>query len=219
MREKDKLILTGLATMHPTAKPELDFTTPFELLIATILSAQTTDIQVNKVTKELFKVANTAKKMALFTQIQMEKYIKTLGLYHNKAKNIISTANIILEKFNGEVPSTLAELQSLPGVGRKTANVVISNAFGIPAIAVDTHVFRVSNRLGLANAKDVLETEKQLQKNIPRSQWSITHHLLIFHGRRICKARNPCCEICCLTEQCDYYREQVDYKREEYKDV
>ena len=213
MREKDKLILTGLAAMHPTAKPELDFTSPFELLIATILSAQTTDIQVNKVTKELFKVANTAKNMAVFTHLQMEDYIKTLGLYHNKAKNLINTANILIEKFDGEVPNTLAELQTLPGVGRKTANVVISNAFGIPAIAVDTHVFRVSNRLGLAKAKDVLETEKQLQKHIPRSQWSIAHHLLIFHGRRICKARNPICEICSLTEQCVFFRTQNSKER------
>ncbi|MEI7884325.1 MAG: endonuclease III [Clostridia bacterium] len=208
MRAKDKLILAGLAAMHPTAKPELDFTTPFELLIATILSAQTTDIQVNKVTLELFQVANTAKKMATFTNNQIEEYIKTLGLYHNKAKNLINTANCLLENFNGEVPSTLAELLTLPGVGRKTANVVISNAFGIPAIAVDTHVFRVSNRLGLAKAKNVLETEKQLQNHIPKSQWSIAHHWLIFHGRRICKARNPLCDICCLINECSYFQEQ-----------
>ena len=138
---------------------------------------------------------------------ELEKRIKQIGLYRSKAKNLIMMCNQLKEKFNGEVPNTMEEITSLAGAGRKTANVVLSNAFGVPSIAVDTHVFRVSNRLGLADSDNVLEVEKQLQKELPKREWSLAHHLLIFHGRRCCIARNPKCEICNLTKQCKYYKE------------
>ena len=138
---------------------------------------------------------------------ELEKRIKQIGLYRSKAKNLIMMCNQLKEKFNGEVPNTMEEITSLAGAGRKTANVVLSNAFGVPSIAVDTHVFRVSNRLGLADSDNVLEVEKQLQKELPKREWSLAHHLLIFHGRRCCIARNPKCEICNLIKQCKYYKE------------
>lgn len=195
-------ILDTLAQTYPEAAPQLHFTNPFELLIATILSAQCTDKQVNKTTAVLFPIYGTAAKMAAATEEELEPYIKTCGLFKTKGKNIIATSRILMEQYGGEVPDTLEALMKLPGVGRKTANVVLSNAFGKPAIAVDTHVFRVANRLGLADAKDVLHTEQQLMENIPKEKWSIAHHWLIFHGRQVCSARNPACERCSVAPYC-----------------
>ena len=188
----------------------LDFTTPFELLVATILSAQATDVSVNKVTKEMFKEANTPEDFANMDIKKLENYIRSIGIYRNKAKNIQAASKILINDYNSIVPKDKKELQKLPGVGRKTANVVVSNAYGIPAIAVDPHVFRVSNRIGLANANNVDKTEDQLEKNIDQSRWTKTHHQIITHGRALCKARNPLCEECQLNKLCEYYRRQND---------
>lgn len=188
----------------------LNFTTPFELLIATILSAQSTDVRVNKVTKVMFAAMNTPEEFAKSDIETIEKYIKTVGIYKNKAKNISTTSKILYRDYDSKVPADIKELMKLPGVGRKTANVVASNAFGIPAIAVDTHVFRVANRLGLADAKNVEKTEDQLMENIPKDRWRKTHHQIITHGRAICKARNPLCEECDLKVTCLYYRREHD---------
>ncbi len=198
--------LAILAQSYPNAKPALEFHTPFELLVATILSAQSTDVMVNLCTRELFPVANTPEQIAAMTEEELFPYIKRCGFFNTKGRHILETARILVTKYGGEVPADLELLQTLPGVGRKTANVVASNAFGIPAIAVDTHVFRVSNRIGLANAKNVEKTEEQLQKAIPREHWSQAHHWLIFHGRQICAARKPKCEICPLIDLCEFYK-------------
>ena len=184
-------------------KPALNFTTPFELLVAVILSAQCTDERVNKVTKELFKDYNTPEKMVTLSQEELEKYIFSCGLYKSKASHILETSKDIIERFNGEVPNTKEQLVTLAGVGRKTANVVYSVAFKGNAIAVDTHVFRVSNRIGLANAKNVLSTERALMKIIDESDWSKTHHYLIYLGRSFCKAKNPDCENCPIKDLCE----------------
>jgi endonuclease III len=183
----------------------LVFRSPFELLIATMLSAQTTDITVNKATSVLFKIYNKPEEFAVLNLEELEGYVKTCGFYKTKALNIINTSKKLLMEFGGEVPSTMEKLISLPGVGRKTANVVLSNAFGVAAIAVDTHVFRVSNRIGLAHAKNVEITEEQLMLNIPKEYWSRAHHYLIWHGRRICIARNPKCGICPINYLCEFY--------------
>lgn len=200
--ERIAQILRILAETYPDASPQLVFTSPFELLVATMLSAQCTDKQVNRTTRALFPAYGTPQKLASATEAELEPYIKACGLYKTKGKNIIATCRILLEQYAGEVPKSLEALTALPGVGRKTANVVLSNAFGQPAIAVDTHVFRVANRTGLASAKDVLHTEQQLMENIPREKWSIAHHWLIFHGRRICGARNPACGSCPIMPYC-----------------
>lgn len=197
--------LAILAATYPNAKPALEFSSPFELLVATILSAQSTDMMVNLCTRELFPVANTPAQFAGMTEDELEPYIRRCGFYHTKGRHILETSRILVSQYDGEVPADLELLQSLPGVGRKTANVVGSNAFGIPAIAVDTHVFRVSNRIGLAHANNVEKTEEQLQKAIPRENWSSAHHWLIYHGRQICSARKPKCEICPLSGLCEYY--------------
>ena len=198
--------LAILERTYPNAKPALEFHTPFELLVATILSAQSTDVMVNLCTRELFPVANTPEQVAAMTEEEFFPYIKRCGFFNTKGRHILETARILVTRYGGEVPADLELLQTLPGVGRKTANVVASNAFGIPAIAVDTHVFRVSNRIGLANAKNVEKTEEQLQKAIPREHWSQAHHWLIFHGRQICAARKPKCEICPLIDLCEFYK-------------
>lgn len=203
---KRKEIIELLKSIYWDAKAELEFTTPFELLVATILSAQATDVQVNKVTRGLFRIAGTPYTMISMSIEEMEKNIKSIGLYKNKAKNLLAMSRILIDRYEGQVPDTVDDLIQLPGVGRKTANVVVSNAFGVPAIAVDTHVFRVANRLGLADAKDVAETEKQLMQVIDRADWSKLHHCLIFHGRRICKARNPLCKECAFTGYCKYLK-------------
>ena len=208
MKKRTKDILEILKEDYPDAKCELNHESPFQLLVATILSAQTTDKKVNEVTETLFKDYPDLDSFLNLSVEELEERIKQIGLYRSKAKNLIIMCNQLKENFNGEVPKTMEEITSLAGAGRKTANVVLSNAFGVPSIAVDTHVFRVSNRLGLADSDNVLEVEKQLQKELPKKEWSLTHHLLIFHGRRCCIARNPKCEICNLTKYCKYYKEE-----------
>ena len=203
--EKINKILDDLDSLYPNAKAGLDFATPFELLIATILSAQCTDVRVNKVTSVLFKEYNTPKTILDLGVDGLAKYIKSCGLYKTKSKNIINTCNVLYHDYDSKVPDTIEELMKLPGVGRKTANVVVSNAFGTPAIAVDTHVFRVTNRIGIVNEKDVLSTEMALMQEIPRDRWSKSHHLFIWHGRNLCKARNPRCEECILNDRCKFY--------------
>lgn len=196
-----KIIIDKLSGVF-TDKPALKISSPYELLVAVILSAQCTDERVNKVTEKLFKEYNTPEKMITLSQEGLERYIFSCGLYHSKAKNILKTSLDIIEKFNGNVPNTLEELRSLAGVGRKTANVVYSVAFGGNAIAVDTHVFRVSNRIGLVNEKDVLKTEKSLMKIIDEKDWSRSHHYLIYLGRSFCKAGKPDCENCPIKAEC-----------------
>lgn len=186
------------------ARPGLVYRNAFELLMATMLSAQTTDKQVNAVTGTLFKKYPDARSLAEIDQPTLEPYIKSCGFYHTKARNMLAACRILVQRHGGQVPRTLEELTALPGVGRKTANVVLSNAFGVPAIAVDTHVFRVANRLGLAKANDVLKTEQQLMQSIPQDKWSDAHHWLIWHGRRVCIARRPKCDTCFLMELCPW---------------
>lgn len=205
---RKEVILERLEKHYYGAKPGLVFRNVFELLIATIMAAQTTDRQVNEVTKTLFQKYPDAQSFLSLTQRELEQLIKSTGFYRAKAANVLKTCHMLVEKYGGEVPGTMEELTLLAGVGRKTANVVLSNSFGIPAIAVDTHVFRVSNRLGLANAKDVLTTEKQLMKNIPREKWSDAHHWLIWHGRKICAARKPQCGSCFLLDVCQWGKKQ-----------
>lgn len=197
-------ILAILAKMYPDAYCELNYRNPFELLIATILSAQSTDRQVNIVTKPLFEKYPTPYDIAALTEEELAEEIRMLGLFRNKSKNILKTCQILVDEYNGEVPPNRAKLEALPGVGRKTANVVLSNAFGVPALAVDTHVQRVANRLALADSENVLETERQLMRKIPRAEWTDTHHRIIWHGRRVCSARNPKCSACDLLEFCWY---------------
>ena len=204
MKARTKKIVEILKETYPDAKCELNYETPLQLLVATILSAQTTDKKVNEVTEGLFKDYPDLDAFLTITNDELEERIKQIGLYRNKAKNLIMMFNQVKEKFNGEVPQTMEGITSLAGAGRKTANVVLSNAFGVPSIAVDTHVFRVSNRLGLANSESVLEVEKQLQKELPKKEWSLMHHMLIFHGRRCCTARNPKCSECPLNKECKY---------------
>ena len=205
-KKKIGLVIELLEELYPDAKAELNFTNPFELLIATILSAQCTDVRVNKVTSVLFKDFKTPQDFVELGEAKLIDKIKTCGLGNSKGKNIIQTSMDLIEKHKGQVPDTMEELLKLPGVGRKTANVVLSNAFGVPAIAVDTHVFRVSNRIGLAESDTVEKTEIDLMKNIAKKRWTRTHHTLIFHGRRICKARNPQCEICPINKYCLYFK-------------
>lgn len=200
-------ILDELKKMHPDAGCELNYGTPFELLVAVILSAQCTDKRVNKVTKDLFKKYNTPEQYATMTPAELEPLIHSCGFFHNKAVNIIGAAKGIVDRFGGEVPKTMAELTSLPGVGRKTASVVMTVAFDEPAMPVDTHVFRVSGRLGLSHGKNPEQVEKDLKDLYPPSDWNIVHHTLIFHGRYICKALRPNCSECTLTEYCPYFKE------------
>ncbi|MCF6460917.1 endonuclease III [Clostridium sp. Cult3] len=204
-----KEVINRLLDLYPDAKAELNYSNSFELLIATILSAQCTDVQVNKTTEKLFKEYKTPEDYLTLTEEELGEKIRSCGFYNTKSKNILSTCDLLLKDYEGKVPNTLEELMTLPGVGRKTANVVLSNAFGVPAIAVDTHVFRVSNRIGLADSSNVLDTEKDLMDNIDRNMWSKAHHLLIFHGRRVCKARKPLCNKCPLTNYCFYFKEIV----------
>lgn len=196
-----KQIVERLAGIF-TDKPALNFNTPYELLIAVILSAQCTDERVNKITAELFKEYNTAEKMLTLSQEELEKYIFSCGLYKSKAEHILSASKDIMEKFGGQVPDNLEDLRSLAGVGRKTANVVYSVAFNGAAIAVDTHVFRVSNRIGLVSADNVLNTEKGLMKILNKSDWSRAHHYIIYLGRSFCKAQKPDCLNCPINDLC-----------------
>ncbi len=195
--------LRRLAAAYPDAKPALEYRTPFELLVSTMLAAQCTDRQVNKCTRVLYEKYNPPAQFAALTEEQLEPYIKSCGFFRAKGKNILATSRLLVERYGGQVPPDRDALTQLPGVGRKTANVVVSNAFGIPAIAVDTHVFRVSNRIGLADAKTVEKTEEQLMARIPQKDWSAAHHWLIYHGRQVCGAKNPRCEGCCVACVCD----------------
>ena len=209
MDERAQKILEKLASLYPDARPALHFGTPYELLVAVILSAQCTDERVNKVTEVLFREHNTPQTMLTLSQEELEKYIFSCGFYRNKAAHILSASRDILEKFNGVVPSTLEELKTLAGVGQKTANVVYSVAFGGDAIAVDTHVFRVSNRLGIAQGKTPAKVEEGLRAVLPQSEWSKAHHYLIYHGRRVCHSQRPDCENCTLKNLCDYYNDKT----------
>ncbi len=199
-------VLDLLYQAHPGAECELNHKDEFQLLVATVLSAQTTDVSVNKVTPHLFDKYPSVYDLASAGLGDVEACIRQIGLYKSKAKNIIALSQAIISDFNGKVPGTVKDLVTLKGVGQKTANVVVSNAFGVPAIAVDTHVFRVSNRIGIVNAKDVKLTEEQLMKKIPKDQWTQAHHTFIFQGRYVCLARKPKCEECNITQYCKYFK-------------
>ncbi len=200
-----KKILDELSSLYPDAQPALHFKSPYELLVAVILSAQCTDERVNKVTAVLFKNYDTPEKMLTLSQSELEKYIFSCGFYHNKSAHILSASRDIIEKFGGEVPDSLEKLRTLAGVGRKTANVVYAVAFGGNAIAVDTHVFRVSNRLGIAEGKTPEKVEDGLREAIPEELWSKAHHYLIYHGRRVCHSQKPDCINCTLKDYCKYF--------------
>lgn len=193
---------------HPTT--ELTYTTPFELLVAVVLSAQATDVGVNKATKKLYPVANTPQAILKLGEEKLKKYISTIGLFNGKAKNVIALSHILVEQYDGEVPDTREALEALPGVGRKTANVVLNTAFGHATIAVDTHIFRVSNRTGLAPGKDVRAVEDKLEKNVPAEFKQDAHHWLILHGRYVCKARKPECPRCVIRDLCAYKQKTVE---------
>ncbi len=205
--ETKKKALEILEEMYPEAKAELVFSNPYEMMVATILSAQCTDKQVNKVTPAVFARYPDACAMAEARVEDLYPMVKSCG-FKTKASNIIAACRIIRDEFGGQVPDRMEDLVRLPGVGRKTANVVLSNAFGIPAFAVDTHVFRVSNRIGLCRAETVEETERKMTRLIPREKWGNAHHWLIWHGRWVCKAQRPLCEECGLKEICDYRKKQ-----------
>ncbi|MDO4494092.1 MAG: endonuclease III [Clostridia bacterium] len=210
MNEADyREVLARLRAAYPDAKPALEYKNPFELLVSTILAAQCTDKMVNRVTEKLYPVYGTPEAMAWLTPEELEPWIHSCGFYHAKAKNIVAMAKRLVERYGGEVPHDRDELTTLPGVGRKTANVVVSNAFGVPAIAVDTHVHRVTNRIGLADADDVLKTEQQLMAHIPEADWGDAHHWLIYHGRQVCSAQRPKCAACPLNTLCDAFRRGV----------
>ncbi|MDH3336541.1 MAG: endonuclease III [Gammaproteobacteria bacterium] len=203
-REKRAAIFARLRELDPNPETELRYKSPFELLVAVILSAQATDIGVNKATDKLFPVANTPEKVLNLGVAGLKPYIQTIGLFNNKAENIIKTCRILIDEHDGEVPQTREDLEKLPGVGRKTANVILNTAFGIPTIAVDTHIFRVSNRTGIAQGRTPLEVEKRLLRLTPDEFKKDAHHWLILHGRYICKARKPMCRECPIIDLCEY---------------
>ncbi|MFM0192471.1 endonuclease III [Paraburkholderia strydomiana] len=201
---KRRAIYETLQSINPHPTTELEYTTPFELLIAVLLSAQATDVSVNKAMRKMFPVANTPQKVLELGEEGVADYIKTIGLYSNKAKNVIATCRILLDQYGGEVPEDREALESLPGVGRKTANVILNTAFGHPTIAVDTHIFRVANRTGLAPGKDVRAVETALEKFTPAEFKKDAHHWLILHGRYVCKARRPECWQCAIEPLCEF---------------
>ena len=203
-------ILDELQRLYPDARPALKYSTPYELLVAVILSAQCTDERVNKATEALFREHNTPAAMLELTQEELERYIFSCGFYHHKAAHILSASRDIVDKFGGEVPRDFDALKTLAGVGQKMANVVWAVAFGGDAIAVDTHVFRVSNRLGLAEAITPEKTEEQLKAVIPKAEWSKAHHWLIYHGRRVCHSRKPDCTNCTLAPHCKFFKNLGD---------
>ncbi|AID45277.1 endonuclease III [Candidatus Arthromitus sp. SFB-mouse-Japan] len=207
MKKKFKIIVDKLIESYPDARCELEYKSPFQLLIATVLSAQTTDKKVNEVTKNLFIEYPRLEDFLKLDEKELQDKIKSIGLYRMKSKNIINLCRILEERFDSEVPRTRDELITLPGVGRKTANVVISNCFGVQAFAVDVHVFRVSNRIGIANSPTPEKTELDLMKNIDENLWTICHHTIIFHGRRCCTSRKPNCGECKISEYCKYYKQ------------
>jgi len=197
-------LFSRLSELNPTPTTELDYSTPFELLIAVILSAQATDVGVNKATRRLYPVANTPAAILALGEDGLKRYISTIGLFNAKAKNVIATCRILVEQYAGDVPRDRAALEALPGVGRKTANVVLNTAFGEPTIAVDTHIFRVANRTGLAPGKDVRAVEDGLLKRVPAQFMHDAHHWLILHGRYVCKARKPECPRCVIRDLCRF---------------
>jgi len=207
-------ILDILEETYPQAKCGLEFNTPFQLLVATMLSAQSTDNTVNRVTRDLFARYPDLDSFLSLTREQLEREIREIGLYRSKARNILEMCRQLKTRFSGQVPSSFEDLTSLPGVGRKTANVVLSNAFNIPAFAVDTHVQRVSNRIGLACSDRPDRTEMQLTSIIPRDRWIKAHHLLIWHGRRTCAARKPKCEICRISPYCEFFKKNIELRKE-----
>ncbi|KAF0811801.1 Endonuclease III [Andreprevotia sp. IGB-42] len=208
-KETRRIFYQRLADLDPNPTTELHYTTPFELLTAVLLSAQATDVGVNKATKRLFPVANTPETILALGQEGLEGYIATIGLYRSKAKHLLETCRILIEKHGSEVPHDRGSLEALPGVGRKTANVVMNTAFGEATIAVDTHIFRVSNRTGLAPGKDVTAVEHKLMKVTPLEFRLNAHHWLILHGRYICKARRPECWRCAVADVCDYRAKEM----------
>src|SRR5450830_735929 len=193
-----------LKAANPQPNTELEYTTVFELLTAVLLSAQATDVGVNKATRRLFPVAGTPEKILALGLAGLEDYIKTIGLYHSKARHLLETCRMLVEQHDGQVPRTRQALEALPGVGRKTANVILNVAFGEPTMAVDTHIFRLGNRTGLAPGKTPLEVEHKLQKRIPKEFMTDAHHWLILHGRYVCQARTPRCWECAVADDCDY---------------
>ena len=208
-REKRTAIYGRLRELNPHPTTELDYGTPFELLVSVILSAQATDDGVNKATSKLYKVANTPQAILALGVDGLKSYIRTIGLFNSKAENIIKTCRILVEEHDGEVPRTREELERLPGVGRKTANVILNTAFGEPTIAVDTHIFRVANRTGRATGKTPLEVEKRLVRLTPEEFMKDAHHWLILHGRYVCKARKPECGRCPIIEWCEYRKKEL----------
>jgi endonuclease-3 len=207
---KRRSIFERLRAANPNPTTELVYRSPFELLVAVVLSAQATDKSVNKATESLFKKYDTPQKIAALGVAGLEEYIRTIGLYRTKAKNVVALSKILVEKHNGEVPADREALESLPGVGRKTANVVLNTAFGQPTIAVDTHIFRVANRTGLAPGKDVFEVEQKLLKTTPPEFLQNAHHWLILHGRYVCLARKPGCPQCAIRDLCEFKAKTKD---------
>ena len=202
--EKRRQLYERLAKANPNPTTELNYRSPFELLVSVVLSAQATDVSVNKATAKLFAIANTADTILSLGEDRLKPYIRTIGLFNSKAKNILGACEILVEQHGGQVPRNREALEALPGVGRKTANVILNTAFGEPTIAVDTHIFRVSNRTGLATGKDVLAVEKKLERFTPDEFKRDAHHWLILHGRYVCKARKPSCPECLIADLCDY---------------
>jgi len=203
-------IFTRLRAANPAPRTELQYNSPFELLVAVVLSAQATDKSVNLATDKLFRHARTPGQILTLGQSGLERYIKSIGLYRTKAKNILATCKLLLEQHDGHVPQTREELEALPGVGRKTANVILNTAFGQPTIAVDTHIFRVANRTGIAPGKNVLEVEHKLLKFVPGEFMHDAHHWLILHGRYVCVARKPRCPACLIKDLCEYSHKSKD---------
>lgn len=208
-KEQIERFFATLQAANPRPVTELEYTSPFELLTAVLLSAQATDVGVNKATRRLFPIANTPQQMLELGLEGLEEQIRTIGLYHSKARHLLQTCQILLDRHGGQVPRTREELEQLPGVGRKTANVVLNVAFGEPTMAVDTHIFRLGNRTGLAPGKTPLEVEQKLLKRIPAQYLHDAHHWLILHGRYVCTARKPHCDRCAVADCCDYQDKTV----------
>lgn len=206
LKKKALEVYRRLKKQHPDARIELDFSNPFELLVATILSAQCTDVRVNLITKELFQKYRRPTDYLAVPLSELENDIRSTGFFRNKAKSIQGAAREIIEKYRGEMPRDLETLVTLPGVGRKTANVILGNAFDVPGIVVDTHVGRVTRRIGLTQNDDPVKVEFDLMELIPQKEWTLLSHVLIFHGRRVCKARQPVCPACSVADQCDYFK-------------
>ncbi|MDL1866318.1 endonuclease III [Betaproteobacteria bacterium PRO4] len=207
---KRREIFSRLREANPQPTTELEYSTPFQLLVAVILSAQATDKSVNLATKKLFPVADTPEKILQLGETGLSTFIQRIGLYRTKTRNILATCQLLIEQHNSEVPRSRTALENLPGVGRKTANVVLNTAFGEPTIAVDTHIFRVANRTGLAPGKNVMEVERKLLKMVPDEFRQDAHHWLILHGRYICKARKPLCQQCLITDLCEFKEKNLE---------